>query len=317
MELTPASVNAFFQRLDFSFQQAFQKVPTYWSMVASEFPSDTEQNLYPFLSMIPGLREWLGPRTINNVAARAFAVPNKHWEATYGMDLNKFKDDTYGFYSQMQPMIAVQVAEWRDRRLAQKIELGTTEVCWDGQFFFDTDHPVDPDNSGAGTQSNKLVGSAYDLTGNSGDPLVAYANVRAAMQLWKREDGQQIGVVPDTIMVHPNQEKQALQVANATFTAQAVGSAAAGVTNVFSGGGLKVLVNPYLTVISGSPWYLLCTNRGIKPWGWQNRQAPNIVARTEVTLENVFKLRQLEWGVDLRGEALPTFPFLAFRASLS
>ncbi len=217
----------------------------------------------------------------------------------------------------MNPMIAQQVAEWRDRRLAQVIEAGITSLCWDGQYFFDTDHPVDPD-SGTATNSNKLVGATYDISGNSGDPLIAYAAAKAAMALWKREDSQQLGTVPDTIMVHPNEEKYALQIANASITPQAVGSAAAGVSNVFSGGaGLRVIVNPFLTVTSGKPWYLLCTKRGIKPFGWQNRQPPNMVARVEVTSENVFKLRQFEWGVDLRGEALYTFPFLAFRMSAS
>jgi phage major head subunit gpT-like protein len=316
MDITPASIQNFFTRLNFQFQNAFAGVPTFWSDVATEFPSDTGQNLYPFLSMIPGLREWVGPRVINNVAQRAYAVPNKHWEATYGIDRNQFEDDTYGFYAQMQPMIAQQVAEWRDRRLAQVIEAGTTAVCWDGQFFFDTDHPVDPDNSGAGTNSNKLVGAGFDIA--VADPLVPYAAARAAMALWKREDGQQMGTLGDTIMCHPNEEKFALQVANALVTAQAVGSAAAGVTNVFSQSGPpRVIVNPYLTVTSGKPWYLLCTKRGIKPFGWQNRQAPNLVARTQVTDENVFKLRQFEWGVDLRGEGLYTFPFLAFRMSAS
>lgn len=316
MDITPANINAYFTRLQFGFQGAMESVPTFWNQVATEFPSDTEQNLYPFLSMIPGLREWVGPRVMNNIAARAFTVVNKHWEDSFAIDINKFKDDTYGFYSQALPMLAQQVAEWRDRRIAQKVELGTTEVCWDGQFFFDTDHPVDPDNSGAGTNSNKLVAAGYDIA--VADPLVPFADAKAKMALWKREDGQQIGVIPDTIMVHPNEEKYALQIAKAVTTAQTINGAAAGagVSNVFSGS-VNVIVNPYLTVTSGKPWYLLCTKRGIKPWGWQNRQAPSLVARTEVTSENVFKLRQFEWGVDLRGEALPTFPFLAFRMSAS
>lgn len=316
MDITPTAINNFFTRLNFQFQGAMEGVPTFWNKVATEFPSDTSQNLYPFLSMIPGLREWIGPRVINNVAARSFAVANKHWEATYGIDRNQFEDDTYGFYSAMLPMVAQQVAEWRDRRLAQVIEAGTTTLCWDNQYFFDTDHPVDPDNSALGVNSNKLVGAGYDIA--VADPLVPYAAAKAKMALWLREDNQQLGTLPDTIMVHPNEEKYALQIANALTTAQAIGSAAAGVSNVFAGAGApNVIVNPYLTVTSGKPWYLLCTKRGIKPFGWQNRQAPNLVSRTAVTDENVFKLRQFEWGVDLRGEGTYTFPFLAFRMSAS
>lgn len=317
MELTPTAINNYFQRLNFQFQNQYTQVPTMWRQIATEFPSDSEGNIYPFLSMIPGLREWLGPRVIKNVAARSYNVVNKHFESTQAIDLNKFRDDTYGFYSALQPMMAIQVAEFIDRRLATIVEAGTTSICWDGQFFFDVDHPVDPDNSGAGTNSNKLVGANYDISGNSGNPLIAYQNVKQAMATWKREDGSQIGIIPDLIMVHPQDETYARQICNASLTAQAIGSnAGAGVTNVFNGT-ISYIVNPFLTVTTGHPWYLLCTKRGVKPFGWQNRQAPNLVARSDVSLDNIFKLRQIEWGVDLRGEALYTFPFLAFRGSAS
>jgi phage major head subunit gpT-like protein len=314
MELTPANLNNFFQRLNFTFQSAFQGVPTLWNKMATVFPSDSEANIYPFLSMIPGLREWLGPRIINNVAARSFTVVNKAYEGTYAIDLNKFKDDTYGFYAQLQPMIAQQVAEWRDRLIAEKIELGTTENGWDGQFFFDVDHPIDPDNAGAGVNVNKFVGAGYDIA--VANPLIPFSAAKAAIAQWKREDARPLGVVVDTIMVHPNEEFYARQLANGLITAQAIGGAAAGVTNIWAGQ-VDVIVNPYLTTTSGRPWYLLCTKRGIMPWGWQNRQEPNLVARTDITGENIFKLRQIEWGVDLRGAAFPTFPFLAYRMSAS
>lgn len=319
MDLTPQKLQEFFQLLDFSFQNAFKQVPTFWNQVATEIPSMAEQNVYPFLAMMPGVREWLGPRQAKNVAARTFTVVNKHFETTMEMDSNKFKDDTYGFYNQMIPNAAMQIAEFRDRELARVIEAGTTTNCWDNQFFFDTDHPVDFDNAGAGIQANKLVGAQYDLgtlSAPTADPLLPFAQARAAMALWKRDDGQQMGTVPDLIMVHPNQEKQALQIANAMMTAQAVNGAAAGagVSNVYYGK-VNVLVNPFLTVTSGNPWYLLCTNRGLKPFMWQNRQPPQFVQLTNPNDDNVFRMRQLVWGWDFRGAASYTFPFLAFRMS--
>lgn len=315
MHINAAVLESFFTRLDFTFQNAQKTVPTFYKQIATETPSITEANVYPFLSMIPGLREWIGPRQVRNVAARGFTVVNKHWELTEAIDVDKFNDDTYGFYAQLMPMVAQQVAEFKDRRLAAVIEANT--ACWDGQNFFDTAHPVDPDRSSLGTQSNKLVGSGYDISGNSGDPLVAYGAAKAAMALWKREDGQQLGVIPDTIMVHPNEEKYALQLAKAITTAQQINSnSGAGVSNVFAGS-LNVLVNPYLTVTSGKPWYLLCTKRGIMPFLWQTRQEAQIVSRTALTDQNVWSLRQFEYGADLRGEASYTFPFLAFRMSAS
>lgn len=315
MLITTATLDQFFQRLNFRFQQAMLEVPTFWSQIATEVPSVTEQEVYSFLAMIPTMREWLGPRQIQNVAARAFAVPNKQWESTIGIDVNKLKDDQFGMFAALMPMQAQVVAEWRDRELARAIEAATTDLCWDGQPFFDTNHPVNPDNAGAGVNVNKLVGATYDI--NAVDPLLPYAAARAKMALWVRDDGQQMGTMGNLIMVHPNEEKYALQIANAMLTAQAINAnSGAGVSNVFSGK-VDVLVNPYLKVTTGRPWYLLCTTRGIKPFIWQARQAPNFVQRTAVTDENVFKLRQFEYGVDLRGAAFGSLPFLVFRMSAS
>ena len=315
MEITPTSLQTFFQGLNFQFRDMYSKTPTFWSQVASEIPSSSEANIYPFLSMIPGLREWVGPRVVNNAALRAYILTNKHWEDTIAVDRNKLEDDQYGFYGAIAGMLGQQVAEWRDRELARVIEAGTTTLCWDGQNFFDTSHPVDPDNSAAGTNSNKLVGATYDITGNSGDPLIAYANVKSAMALWKREDGAQIATIPDTIMVHPNQEKQGKQIRNALIT-MSNGTGSAGVSNVFQGD-VNLIINPYLKVTTGSPWYLMKTMASVKPFIWQNRKDAQLVARMNLTDDNVFKLRSFEWGVDLRGAAGYSFPFLCFRGSLS
>jgi phage major head subunit gpT-like protein len=320
MELTTPVLQQFFQLLDFSFQNYMKQVPSFYDQVATVMPSATEQNVYPFLAMYPGVKEWVGPRVVNNLASRSFVVVNKHWETTMGMDKNKFADDTFGFYSKGTEVAAIQIAEFRDRRVAAVIEAGVTTNCWDNQFFFDVDHPVDFDNAAAGVQANKLVGASYDfgtIAAPVADPLLPFAQARAAMAIWKRDaDGQQMGTIGNLIMVHPNQEKQALQVANAMMTAQAVSSAAASVSNVYYGK-VEVLVNPFLTTTTGNPWYLLATNRGIKPFLWQNRQDPQFVALSSPTDPNVFMQREIKWGWDFRGEASYTFPFLAFRMSLS
>jgi phage major head subunit gpT-like protein len=314
MLITPASIDQFFQRLDFSFMEAMRAVPSFWQKLATEVPSVTEANIYPFLAGLPQVREWLGPRVLQNIALRAYTVPNKHFELTVAIDKNKFEDDTYGMYAQWMPLYAQSVAEFRDRAFATSIEAGVTELAWDNQYFFDTDHSVNPDNSGSGVNVNKFVGAGYDIA--VADPLVPFAAARAAAAAWKRDDGLPLGAVPDLIMVHPNEEIYALKIAHAVMTAQAVGSAAAGVSNVYQGK-VDVLVNPYLTVTSGRPWYLFCTNRGIKPFLWQNRQPPQFVQRTAVTDDNVFKLRQFEWGVDFRGAPVYTFPGMAYRFSAS
>lgn len=317
MDLTPANINFLYQTLNFSYVQGYGQKKTYWQDVATEIPSLGEGNIYPFLSMIQGFREWVGPRVVNNVSARSYAVPNKHWELTLAVDANKIKDDQYGIYKPVFGMLGQQAAEWRDKELARVIEAATSVNGWDGQFFFDNDHPVDPDNSGSGTNSNLLVGATYDISAAAG-PVAAYAAAKAKMALWKREDGTQMGTIPDTIMVHPNEEAfgKAVVAAGNTVVVYGSNTAAATPQNVFQGE-LKLIVNPYLTVTSGKPWYLLSTSQMVRPFIWQAREEPSLVARTAVNSDNVFYMRQFEWGVDLRGAATYSFPFLAFRMSAS
>ena len=96
MQITPANLNFLFNQLDFSYQLGLQGAPTFFKEVATEIPSSTEQNVFPFLSMVPGLREWIGPRVFNNVAARSYTLPNKHFEGSLEVDRNKIEDDQFG-----------------------------------------------------------------------------------------------------------------------------------------------------------------------------------------------------------------------------
>jgi phage major head subunit gpT-like protein len=316
MDITPSNLQVYQRTLNYQFMTQMQNTATFWRSIATEMPSGGEANVYPFLATIPGLREWVGPRVINNASLRSYTLLNKHWEDTVGIDKNKLADDQHGFFGQVVGMLGMHVAQWNDRELARVIEAGTTELCWDGQFFFDTDHPIDPDGITSGVNVNKLVGAGYDIA--VADPLVPYAAAKAAMATWKREDGLQTGTIPNIIMVHPNEEKYGKQIRNAMITAQVMGSntAAAGVSNVFQGE-LDLIINPYLTVTSGRPWYLLATQGPVKPLIWQTREAASLVARTALTLDNVFNLRRFEWGVDLRGAAGYSFPGLMFRMSAS
>lgn len=314
MDITPSNLDAFFKGLDFRFKIGMEAPDTFYKDIATIVPSSTSSNLYPWLAKIPQLREWVGPRVINNIQVNSYELRNKKFEDTIAVEKDHLADDQYGFYGDVAGMLGSETEEFPDRKIAEALEAGTTELCWDGQLFFDTDHPVDPSGVVTGTNSNKLVGAGYDIAVT--DPLIPFAAARAAMALWKREDGQQMGTFGDTIMVHPNEEKYGLQIANAINLGQVVGSGAAANTNVYQGK-VRVIVNPYLKVTSGKPWYLLATKKAIKPLLWQVRQPAILTAKTNLTDDNVFFQQQFIWGVDLRAAAGYSFPFLAFRMSAS
>lgn len=290
------------------FDTAYAQTTSYHEVYATEIPSATDTNVYGWLSQLSGLREWIGPRQIDSVASRAYSLRNKDWEKTIGLEKNRVEDDTWGVFNNVVDSLGVQSKLWPEDVMTTTLQAGDTELCYDGQYFFDTDHPIDPDDSAKGTYSNKLVGATYDL---SADPLTAYNAATSAMSEVLGADGRPVNAVPNIIMVPPRLRRYALTVANALLTAQTVGTAAAAVTNVFQGD-ITVVVNPRL---GNEPtvWYLLATNRGIKPLIFQNRQAPQLVKLDRPTDPKVFNDKLYIYGVDARGAGGYSLPFLAFR----
>jgi phage major head subunit gpT-like protein len=52
---------------------------------------------------------------------------------------------------------------------------------------------------------------------------------------------------------------------------------------------------------AGTPWFLLCTRRPIKPVIFQDRKAFEFVAKDDPTDSNVFDKKELQYGIDGRG----------------
>ncbi len=138
------------------------------------------------------------------------------------------------------------------------------------------------------------------------------------MRGWLGANGQPIGVIPDLLQVPPLLEVHAKQINQAGFTAPAVATgqnaAAAQQTNVLAGLS-NVFVNPYLAG-TDTTWYLQDTTTVgamLKAFIFQQRQAPTYVMRTSPTDPSVFDRRMYLHGIDARGNAGVTFPFLAFK----
>lgn len=51
---------------------------------------------------------------------------------------------------------------------------------------------------------------------------------------------------------------------------------------------------------AGAPWFLLCTRRSLKPVIFQEREAPNFVAKDNPADHNVFNNKEFVYGVDCR-----------------
>ncbi len=116
------------------------------------FQSDQESETYNWIGMVPQLREWVGGRQAKGFIENGITIVNKSWEATLRILTKDLRRDKTG-------QLEVRIGELTKRAnthwaklLSTLILNGASQLCYDGQFFFDTDH-VDGDS---GAQSNKI-----------------------------------------------------------------------------------------------------------------------------------------------------------------
>lgn len=117
------------------------------------FGSDQAGETYNFLGQTPAMREWLGARQAKGFSGQGVTILNKHYEATLEVAKKDARRDKTG-------QIQARISEFVDRSQTHWASLlstlllnGASQLCYDGQYFFDTDHS----EGDSGTQSNKIT----------------------------------------------------------------------------------------------------------------------------------------------------------------
>jgi phage major head subunit gpT-like protein len=116
--------------------------------------SSTREETYGWLGAYNSLREWIGDRQLNGLVAHGFTIKNRTFENTVSVSREDIEDDMIGVYSGAFQLMGADAAMHPDKLIFELLRTGTTSTCYDGQNFFDTDHPINPDSATAGTVSN-------------------------------------------------------------------------------------------------------------------------------------------------------------------
>lgn len=149
--LSSALVQALFVGYRREFQQALADTPTDFEKVATVVPSATKSSTYAWLGQFPAFREWVGARTVKDIAASGYSITNKDWESTVGVLRTDIEDDNVGVYSPLFAEMGRAAKAQPDELVFKCLKDGRSTLCYDGQYFFDTDHPVYPNADGTGT----------------------------------------------------------------------------------------------------------------------------------------------------------------------
>lgn len=161
--ITPALLSGLRTGFSKAFQDALTNTPTDWEKVATRVPSSSASNTYAWLGQSPALREWVGDRVLKDMAAQAYQVQNKLYEGTVSVRRVDIEDDNVGIYTPLFAEMGRAAKAHADQLVFGLLAAGETTTCYDGQNFFDTDHPVYPNVDGTGTAT--LVSNLQAGTG--------------------------------------------------------------------------------------------------------------------------------------------------------
>lgn len=149
--ITPALITSLRTGFSKAFQDALIQTPTDWEKVATRVPSSNTSNTYGWLNQFPKLREWVGDRVVKDMAAQGYQITNKLYESTVGVKRTDIEDDNVGVYTPLFAEMGRAARAHADELVFGLLAAGESTLCYDGQNFFDTDHPVYPNVDGTGT----------------------------------------------------------------------------------------------------------------------------------------------------------------------
>lgn len=142
MIIKQANLSDLFKAYNAAFKNGFAGAKPQWPVLATVVPSGTRENHYAWLGQFPKLREWLGDREVKSMEAYDYVLKNKKFESTVGVPRDDIEDDTYGVYSPLMASMGEAARSHPDELLWPLLPNGISSPCYDGQYFFDTDHPV-------------------------------------------------------------------------------------------------------------------------------------------------------------------------------
>lgn len=262
------------------------------------FGSDQASETYPWLGMPPALREWIGGRQAKGMSTNQVTIENKHFEATMEIALKDLRRDKTG-------QIRARLAEFAQRGeahfaslLSTLIVAGTSTVCYDGQYFFDTDHS----EGASGTLDNDITTDISALpcethgvvtAPSKEEMLQAIVNSISQFFLFKDDKGEPINEDANSFLVMvPVGLAPAARAALSTTNVNGPG--------MFSIDGFNVAlaVNPRLTSGGWTDEFVTFrTDGSIKPLIRQEETVPAIKVKDENS-EFAFDNDAIQIGID-------------------
>lgn len=153
-----------------------------WKKIAKQVPSSGKSNTYEWLSQFPAFRQWVGARLHKVFKENGYNVPNRKFETTVDVKVEDIEDDNIGQYGTLAEGAGQSAADLMNDLVFQLVSTGFASLCYDGQYFFDIDHPVAANEDGTGAVTN-----VSNMQAGAGAPWVLLCTKRAASPFYLQE----------------------------------------------------------------------------------------------------------------------------------
>jgi phage major head subunit gpT-like protein len=299
---SPAIVGSFYEQLADEYSKSWAS-----DLGWLNSGSNQETETYKWLGNVPKYREWLGGRAAGKPKVETYSIRNKLWEQTLEFGLDDLRRDKTGqIQLRIGELAQAGAAFWEDLLTALVIADGT---CYDGQNFFDTDHPVSESTTGSTTAKNELTSSEIGVlnitTATAPTPDEAAKVVQALVghfMTFKNDQGH---------LLNANAKKFTIMVATGDLwapfsTATSQPALTSGASNPLLGLKSKgydfdVILNPNITSATDLV-YMFRTDAKLKPFILQEETMPKVTVIGSGS-EEEFKNRRHLFGTERIGNA--------------
>lgn len=182
VQITQAQIDALNTAVKARFNMGLAQKKEDWRKLAKLVSSDGASNTYEWLSAFPAFREWVGTRTHKVAKETAFTIKNRKFENTLDIPVEKVEDDNYGMYGDVAQSYGESIFDLQNDLVFGQVGIGFSTVCYDGQYFFDIDHPVYANEDGTGAAS-----TVSNMQDGTGEPWVLLCTKRAPQPFYLQE----------------------------------------------------------------------------------------------------------------------------------
>ena len=276
--LNPAVKALFLQAYESAWSQAD------WTRICTIAPSESSEEDYAWLGALPSMRKFVDERIIKGLTEYSYTLTNEKFEATIGVDVDALEDGKFGQLKVRINDLAQEVVRYKEELVMSKLNSGATDLAYDSNPFF------------FGTRTIGASGTIDNIDTNALNATNLAAGF-VKMMSYKNDQGKPMGIVPDTLVVGPDNMLVAMELLDSVYNVDTTSANVAMKSNVLSKLNLSLIVSPY---ISATRWFLLDTKRAVKPIILQERGAP-VISALEANSEIGFMRDQYAYGVKWRG----------------